>query len=169
MGAAPIYRGQGNQPFQAFQRDSVQKRGQTIPYDVNGAPPAAVVPDGDYGEVEIIGGQWFIDKPGALSININDLTLADPAEPLFEFEVPAGGIVFTGVGDQLSAGVAASAPSALRLFKDGVANGDITFTGAAGVPTFTDSSYNAGELFSLYPPLALDATLDRVRITLGTN
>jgi len=148
---APVYRGQGNQPFQSFKQNGIQKRGQTVPYDTNGAPP--VIPP----------------EPGALVLNINDLPLADPAKPLFEAEIPAGGIVFTGVGDFLSAGVAATAPAALRVFKNGAANGTITFTGAAGVPAFSDSNYAEDDLFGLYPPLTADATLDRLRITLGTD
>jgi hypothetical protein len=148
---APIYRGQGNQPFQSFQQDGIQKRGQTVPYDINGSPTSPP------------------PEPGALVLNINSLAAADPAEPLYEFEVPAGGVVFTGTGDHLTAGDAATGTPALRIFKNGAANGTITFTGAAGVAAFSDSTYAEGDLFSLYPPVAADATLDRVRITLGTD
>lgn len=153
MGApAPIYRGQGNQPFQSFRRDEVQKRGQTVPYEVNGSP---TIPD----------------EPGAIGAFIIDLPLADPAEPLFEFLVPAGGIVFTGVGNHVSAGVAATGASSLRIRKNGSANGTISFGagGTTGTASFTDSNYAEGDLFSLYPPAVVDATLDRVRITLGTD
>lgn len=148
---APVYRGQGNNPFQSFKQDGIQKRGQTVPYDVNGAPPPPA-PD-----------------PRALIVNINSLPAADPAEPLYEFDVPAGGVVFTGVGDHLTAGVAATGSPAFRIFKNGVANGTLTFTGSSGTASFSDSTYAEGDLFSLYPPVATDATLDRVRITLGTN
>jgi hypothetical protein len=147
---APTYRGQGNAGFRSEQQDAILKRGQTVPYDVNGAPTGGT------------------PEAGHLIINVNDLDVADPSEPLFEFEVPTGGLEFTG-SDQISAGTAATASTALRLFKDGVANGTITFTGTSGVAAFSDSTYNAGELFGLYPPLTADATLDRLRITLGTD
>lgn len=147
---SPVYRSQGNIPFRSEKQNAALKRGQTIPYDINGVPVPA-------------------SNPGAFILNINDLPSAVPADPLFEFEVPAGGLVFTGVGNELSAGVAATSPSALRYFKNGVANGTLTFTGTAGVSSFSDSTYAAGDLFSLYPPLSIDATLDRLRITLGTD
>lgn len=38
MPPKPIYRGQGNQPFQIARPDGPVQRGQTVPYDVNGAP-----------------------------------------------------------------------------------------------------------------------------------
>lgn len=148
--AAPTYRSQGNSPFRSERQNATLKRGQTVPYDVNGAPPSEP------------------PETGALAININDMPTATPGNPLFEFEVPTGGIVFSG-DDQISAGVAATAPSDLRIFKNGASVGTITFTGTAGVASFSDSTYLAGDLFSLYPPLSIDATLDRLRITLGTD
>jgi hypothetical protein len=40
--AGPIYRGQGNQPFKTNEAVRAARRGQTVPYDTNGAPtPAA--------------------------------------------------------------------------------------------------------------------------------
>lgn len=148
--SAPTYRSQGNAAFRSEKQDATLKRGQTVPYDVNGAPPAAP------------------DEPGALSININGMVDADPSEPLFEFEAPLGGLTFSGA-DYISAGIAATAPSALRIRKNGSANGTITFTGTAGVAAFSDSTYLAGDLFGLYPPTSIDATLDQLRITLGTD
>lgn len=147
---APVYRSQGNQAFRSERQNQQLKRGQTVPYDVNGAPPAAP------------------DEPGAMSINVNGMVDADPSEPLLEFEVPTGGVIFSG-DDYISAGIAATAPSALRLFKNGSTNGTITFTGTAGVAAFSDSTYLAGDLFGLYPPTSIDATLDQLRITLGTD
>ncbi|HKN44078.1 MAG TPA: hypothetical protein VJW23_09150 [Propionibacteriaceae bacterium] len=41
---APVYRSQGNTPFRSEKQNSQLKRGQTVPYDVNGAP-AGGVPD----------------------------------------------------------------------------------------------------------------------------
>lgn len=147
MGNQPLFRGQGNTLFKTNAAVSAAKRGQTVPYDVNGSPTS---------------------KPSSLVINLNDLPVATPTKPLFEFKTPSGGIVFNGSND-LAAGVAATAASALRYFRNGVANGTLTFTGTAGVSSFSDSTYVAGDLFSLYPPTSVDATLDRVRITLGTN
>lgn len=147
---APVFRGQGNALFKTDRQDRNYARGQEVPYDINGSP---TLPP---------------EEPGSLVININDLPTAAPAEPLFEFEVPTGGIVFTG-DDQLTAGVGATSPSALRLFKNGSANGTLSFTGTNGTASFSDSTYAAGDLFGLYPPTSVDATLDRVRITLGTD
>jgi hypothetical protein len=148
--AIPTFRSQGNALFRKDVQDVSYKRGQIVPYEVNGSP---TLPP---------------EEPGALIININDMPLATPTEPLFEFEVPAGGMIFSG-SDQISAGVAATAPSALRLFKNGSANGTITFTGTSGTASFSDSTYAEGDLFGLYPPTSVDATLDRLRITLGTD
>lgn len=145
----PLFRGQGNESFRTADPRSAAKRGQIVPYNVNGAPTVS-------------------DEPGWLAININDMPSAAPADPLYEFEVGDGGLVFSGL-DQISAGVAATSPSVFRLFKNGAANGSITFTGSSGTASFSDSTYAAGDLFALYPPLSIDATLDRVRITLGTD
>lgn len=38
MASQPLYRGQGNQAFEIVRPDGPVKRGQTVPYDVNGAP-----------------------------------------------------------------------------------------------------------------------------------
>lgn len=145
---APIYRSQGNALFRTDAGREIIKRGQDVPYGANGAP----IPG----------------EPGALIINVNDLPSATASEPLFEFEVPTGGIVFSG-DNQITAGIAATSSSALRLFKNGSANGTVTFTGTSGAASFSDSTYAAGDLFGLYPPASLDATLDRLRITLGTD
>lgn len=150
MGApAPVYRGQGNTPFRSEEQTFALKRGQTVPYDINGSP---TLPP---------------DEPGFLAININDLPLADPAEPLYEFEIIGSDVVFTG-NEAITAGVPATAPAVFPIEKDGAANGDITITGATGVLTLSDSTYEVGTLFSLYPPATADATLDRVRISLET-
>lgn len=146
--AIPLHRGQGNIGFRTSDPRASAKRGQVIPYDVNGAPPAA---PGD---------------PGFLALDINDLPLADSAKPLFEF-VMLKEVSFTGVSTA-TAGVAATASTVLRLFKNGVANGTITFVGATGTVAFSDSTYTAGSLFALFPPLETDAALDRVRISLET-
>jgi hypothetical protein len=107
--------------------------------------------------------------PGWLALDVNDLlTVTDTTKPLYEFEVGDSGLVFNG-SDHITAGVAATASSALRLFKNGAANGTITFTGSSGLAAFTSGTYAAGDLFGLYPPVTLDATLDRLRITLGTD
>jgi hypothetical protein len=39
----PIYRGQGNQPYPTNRPDGPEQRGQTNPYDVNGAPGTIAV------------------------------------------------------------------------------------------------------------------------------
>lgn len=152
MGApAPIYRGQANAPFRSEARTKVLQRGQSVPYDTNGAP---TLPP---------------DEPGFLSIDINDLPTADPAEPLFEFVVPPGITVNFNGDDAITAGIAATSSTTLPLKINGGVNGSIVVTGSTGAASFSDSSYTAGDLFSLYPPASADATLDRVRIALGVD
>lgn len=147
---APIFRGQGNALFKTDSMRTTYRRGQEVPYNVNGAPTVPA-------------------EPGFLLIDINGLASADPAEPLFELTVPPGfTIVFNG-SDAITAGDAAAAPTTLPYKKNGSANGSIVVTGATGVSTFSDSTYTTGDLFSLYPPAAPDATLDRLRIALGTD
>lgn len=103
---------------------------------------------------------------GYLPISIVDLPLADPTEPLLRLKLTGGVTFIDGVG---SSGIAATAPSALRIRKNGAANGTVTFTGTAGVVAITNLVYAPGDLFELYPPASLDATLDQVSITLRTT
>lgn len=65
--AAPVYRSQGNNPFRSERQNSQLKRGQTVPYDVNGAP-AGGVPD-----TRLINTTAPLTGGGALS---SDLTIA---------------------------------------------------------------------------------------------
>jgi hypothetical protein len=104
---------------------------------------------------------------GFLAINIENLPDADPAEPLYEFEAVYD-VNFNGT-DAITARVAATGATVFPIKKDGAANGNITITGGSGVATLTDASYEAGSLFSLYPPAVADTTLDGVRISLGTS
>lgn len=106
------------------------------------------------------------DTDGFLPISIVDLPLADPTEPLLRLRLTDGITFIDGVAD---AEIAAAAPSALRLFKNSIANGTITITGTAGVVAITNLVYAPGDLFELYPPVTIDATLDRVSITLRTT
>ena len=103
---------------------------------------------------------------GYMPISIVDLPLADPAEPLIRM-ILTGGMTF--VDGVASAAIAATASSALRIRKNGAANGTITFTGTTGVVSITNLVYAAGDLFELYPPTSIDTTLDRVSITLRTT
>ena len=103
---------------------------------------------------------------GYLPISIVDLPLADPTEPLLRWELTAG---MQFVDGDATAGIAASASSALRVRKNGSANGTITFTGTTGVVSITNLVYAPGDLFELYPPTSIDATLDQVSITLRTT
>lgn len=144
---APIYRGQGNTLFRVDVANKVVKRGQSSPYDLNGAPPT---------------------NAGFFALDINDLPAADPTEPLYELLVPPGFTITFNGSNAIDAGDAAIGTPSFPIQKDGVSNGSIDFTGAAGTATFSDSTYEAGTLFSLYPPATTDATLDRVRIVLGT-
>jgi hypothetical protein len=148
MGApAPIYRSQGNQQFRSEQRNTALKRGQSVPYDVNGSPTAPAA------------------EPGLLALYLANLDAADPAEPLYEFVVEGADIIFTG-NSAITAGVAATGATVFPIKKNGAANGNITVTGSAGAFSISDSTYADGDLFSLYPPATADATLDRLRVSL---
>lgn len=143
---APVYRNQGNQQFRSDKLDSALKRGQTVPYDVNGSPPSYVPP------------------PGVLSLFLANLAAAT-SDPLYEFVVEGADIVFTG-NYAITAGVAATASKTFPIYKNGVANGSIVVTGSTGTFSLSDSTYTDGDLFSLYPPATPDATLDRLRVSL---
>lgn len=108
------------------------------------------------------GGSTFVLVTGYLPVSIVDLPLADPAEPLFRWRLP---VAVTISGSSADANVAATSPSALRIRKNGLANGTVTFTGTSGVFVITSGAYGAGDLFELYPPTSIDATLDQVSIT----
>lgn len=61
MVAQPLFRGQGNIPFKTNAAVPAARRGQTVPYDVNGAPTYATVADGDKGDIVITSGVWGFD------------------------------------------------------------------------------------------------------------
>jgi len=143
--AKPIYREQGNQPFRTSDPRSAAKRGQVVPYDINGAPSVSF-------------------PSTALAMSIIDLPLADVSEPLLRVRFTTEKI-FTG-GGLADAEIAATGTPAFVIMKDGLANGDVAFTGTTGTIAISDSTYPAGSLFEIYPPNPVDATLDQVSITL---
>jgi len=143
----PLYRGQGNQPFYTNVATPQSRRGQTVPYDINGSPTVTTPP------------------PGALNISIVDLPLANVAEPLVRFRLTRDYLFTTGVAD---ATIGATGSPVFRLRKNGVASGTVTFAGTVGTLAWGDSTYPSGALFELYPPVTPDATLDQVSITLKT-
>lgn len=49
----PLYRGQGNNPSEIARPTGPVHRGQTSPYDINGAPTGATLADGDYGDIVV--------------------------------------------------------------------------------------------------------------------
>jgi hypothetical protein len=100
---------------------------------------------------------------GFMPISIVDLPLADPAEPLLRWLL-VDGMEFTG--GSVDTGIAATGSVDLRIRKNGAANGTIS---SAGVVTFTNPVYAAGDVFEIYPPAAADATWDQVAITLETT
>jgi hypothetical protein len=59
----PTFRGQGNDRFATDHADQTVSRGQTVPYDINGAPTGAAVADGDYGDIVVTGSghAWAFD------------------------------------------------------------------------------------------------------------
>ena len=118
---------------------------------------------------QIGGGLSYGGAGGKMAVSIIDLPLADPAEPLLRWIIK-GTLNFTGSGaGAANAAIAATSPSSLRLRKNGAANGTIAFTGTSGVISFSNSSYADGDVFEIYPPTSIDATLDRVSITFQTD
>lgn len=112
----------------------------------------------------------LLDRVGEAGSDTRDLYLsiagladADPAVPLlrvrFRETVTLGGIL-------ADAGIAATGTPAFPIHKDGVSNGDITFTAATGTGTITDPTYLAGSLLEIFPPAVADATLDEVSISI---
>lgn len=143
---APIYRGQGNATFRSERRDTTLKRGQTVPYDVNGAPtinPAS----------------------RTLSVYIADLAAAVTTEPLLRVLLTDD---WTMTGGAAKADADATAEAVFPIKEDGVQIGAVTFAAAAttGTVAFSDSTVASGALFDLFPPAVTDATLDNVSITL---
>jgi hypothetical protein len=153
MSATPLYRGQGNKPFDTARPVSAAKRGQTVPYDVNGKPAGAT-----------LGGQRSLD------ISIVNLPGSSAADPLIRFRLREQWVVAAGAS-VADSGVPAVASSVFRIRKDGVQVGTVTFAagGSTGTIAFTDSTFPAGSLFELYPPSTIDAALDRVSITLAVT
>ena len=148
---APVYRGQTNNLFRTDQKDRHYARGQATPYDVNGAPTSPA------------------PEPGFLSLYMTNLPSAAASAPLFEMEVPPGQTVVFNGSNEITAGVAATATKVFPIYKNGVSNGNITVTGSTGTMTLSDSTYVSGDLFSLYAPASADATLDRLRASLGVD
>lgn len=65
---APIYRGQGNASFRSEHLDRTLKRGQIVPYDINGVPTSSFLADGDYGDIVVSGsGTAIVIDPTVLS------------------------------------------------------------------------------------------------------
>lgn len=143
---APVYRGQGNAAFRSERQESTLKRGQTVPYDVNGAP--AINPAGR-----------------TLSVYISDLPAAVTTEPLLRVLLTDD---WTMTGGAAEADAAATAEAVFPIKEDGVQIGTVTFAAASttGTVSFSDSTVSSGTLFDIFPPAVTDATLDDVSITL---
>lgn len=101
---------------------------------------------------------------GFIPISIIDLPLADSAEPLIRWRFTSG---LTFAGGTADAEIAATGTPDLRLCKNSIDVGTIGYVGTMGTVAFTDPVYAPGDLFELYPPVAPDATLDRLSITLA--
>ncbi len=125
------------------------------------APRLLPVTRDDLRKVQLSGGGGGVVS-GFLPISIVDLPLASTSEPLLRWRFDSA---VTLAGSSADAGIAATSPSALRVRINGAANGTVTFTGTAGVFSLTSGAYGAGDLFELYPPTTVDATLDQVSIT----
>lgn len=122
--------------------------------------------NGRSGSVTFTSGDLLNATQAYMPISIVDLPTATPAKPLLRWYFTAA---VTFVGGIANAAIGASSTSVLRVFKDGVANGTVSFTGTTGTVAITTLAYPAGSLFELYPPTTIDATLDRVSITLEAD
>jgi hypothetical protein len=91
--ARPLFRGQGNESFRTSDPRSAAKRGQTVPYNVNGAPTGAIVNDN----------------------SITNAKLADMAQATFKMRAAGA-----GPGDPID-GTAAQAKAALAIIAADVA------------------------------------------------
>lgn len=93
---------------------------------------------------------------------VEGLPTANPAEPLVRIillePMTTGAIVAT-------AGNAATGTVAFRFFKNGVANGTVSFTGTTGTESGV-GDWAAGDRFEIYPPTTADPTLDDVSISI---
>jgi hypothetical protein len=101
-----------------------------------------------------------------LYLSVTDgLPDADPDEPLLRVRVQRN---WTIDSIQAEAGDGATSPTALRFRKDGVANGQILFTGTNGVASGI-GDYPAGSLLEVYPPEIADPTLDDLSISIRVS
>lgn len=93
---------------------------------------------------------------------VEGLPTANPAEPLVRIvllnSIATGAIIAT-------AGNAATGTVAFRFFKNGVANGTVSFTGTTGTEVGV-GDWAAGDTFEIYPPTTADPTLDDVSISI---
>lgn len=143
-----LYRGQGNNPFNTSQPQSAAKRGQTVPYDVNGAPAGGAI------------GARFLD------ISVTDLPSQSPTVPLLRFRLQQNWSFGAGVADSA---IAATGSAVFSIRKNGSQVGTVTFAGSTGTVAFVDSTFPSGSLFEIYPPATANATLDDVSITIGVT
>lgn len=150
MSATPLYRGQGNKPFETAQPVSAAKRGQTVPYDVNGRPASAT------------------SGTRSLDLSIIDLPQGNAAEPLLRWRLREQWVM-DGPASVADAAIAGAGISVFRIRKNGVQVGTVTFAAGAttGTIAFSDSTFPAGSLFELWPPSTIDAALDQVSISFG--
>lgn len=103
----------------------------------------------------------------SISLSVSALPTAPPATPLFIYRLRGESWLFEPARCFAEALIAASAPTALRIFNGAAQVGTITFTGTAGAVAFTNASFASGALFEVLPPLTADATLDQLSISLG--
>jgi hypothetical protein len=150
MSATPLYRGQGNKPFETAKPVSAAKRGQTVPYDVNGAPA---------------GGSGRNSRTLALSIiDLPQARWRRAPDPL----AAARELVDQPGGERRRQRGWPRPPRVFPIRKNGVQVGTVTFAAGSttGTIAFTDSIFPAGSLFELWPPSPIDGALDRVSISL---
>jgi hypothetical protein len=118
--AAPIYRSQGNALFRTDAGSAIVKRGQDVPYNINGAPAGGTV-------------AW-----GSVTGTLTDQADLTSALAAKEATVPAGTAAQYWRGDKTWQSLNAAAVSGLGYFATGTDAANLTGTvTAARLPQFT--------------------------------
>lgn len=121
-------------------------------------------PSGRAQKLEVLKNALTLDAQRSLYVSITDgLPTAHPAAPLLRYRVEQNWTLGVAIGD---AAIAATGTAVFPVKKNGVANGNISFTGTVATDAITSHIYLVGSLFELYPPATADATLDNISISI---
>lgn len=105
-----------------------------------------------------------VARPEEFGLSIVGLAAAPVAAPLFIHRVRDTSWTFAA-GSYADAEIGATGTPALRIRKNGVQVGTISFTGTVGTVSALPGLVK-DDLFEIYPPAAADATLDQLSASL---